>query len=510
MGKKHALSPRVSKSETFSNKTFQDQLQQKANRLLRKKNAHLAIHVWCADSPKGEGITTSLSLFVRGDEPQAAGDKSYKKAYLFSDFFSLPEDLRQDLAVTTSGLIESLIPGYPLSERLELAPIEYCQNILEALEIPLTIEPQALEPTAHLQLLKSKAIAQSWLALKEHQKAPYLIAIDYWQDLATALDGQEDETDGLWWSTYLYSKYILLLTPEEQRTALKDVAELPWLKPKQTQQIAERLVKSGLQRELEDFSSAQQELKQVKALCGAKIPLLWPWFYQNELGRLYSDWGLLTGSRALFSKSEHHLLNALKIFTQDQHPIRWASRQGELGRLYVDWGRLTQTEKLFRQAEQHLIKALSILTQDQHTVWWADCQRQLGFLYRSWGNHTQSEELFRQAEQHLLSALGTFTKDQHLYEWADCQRQFGFLYSAWAQYYINSYDQNNANYYLKQLNRLIRNSLQTVSTLQNNPNLTALWATLICWFALDLANRLLDLQKQYQIKFNDAIRLSAY
>jgi hypothetical protein len=119
---------------------------------------------------------------------------------------------------------------------------------------------------------------------------------------------------------------------------------------------------------------------------------------------------------------QHHIEEALKVFTETSHPIEWAALQWLLG----DYTREGGDEQALRRSIPHLQASQRVFTQQSERYFWASCEINLGDIY---SRLPYTPRNFKRAVAHLESALHVYTSRDFPHEFGLVQMLLGRVYS---------------------------------------------------------------------------------
>jgi tetratricopeptide (TPR) repeat protein len=127
---------------------------------------------------------------------------------------------------------------------------------------------------------------------------------------------------------------------------------------------------------------------------------------------------------------------ALKIYTQEQTPERWATTQDNLGSALRAQGERTAAAdgmRLLGEAVAAFQEALKVHTREQLPQQWAMTQNNLGVALSSQGERRAGADgarLLGEAVAAFREALKVYTREQTPQEWAGTQNNLGFILSS--------------------------------------------------------------------------------
>ena len=115
---------------------------------------------------------------------------------------------------------------------------------------------------------------------------------------------------------------------------------------------------------------------------------------------------------------------ALRVYTEDAEPLRWATTQNNLGNALQDQGNRNagpEGAALLAEAVTAFRAALRVHTEDAHPLAWAGTQNNLGGALGTQGTRIAGPEgaaLLAEAVTTYRAALRVRTEDAHPLDWA--------------------------------------------------------------------------------------------
>ncbi|MEM9474779.1 MAG: hypothetical protein AAGA71_05770 [Pseudomonadota bacterium] len=112
---------------------------------------------------------------------------------------------------------------------------------------------------------------------------------------------------------------------------------------------------------------------------------------------------------------------ALRVRTEDAHPVQWAMTQNNLGNALSNQGTRTAGEDgaaLLAKAVDAYRAALRVRTEDAHPVQWARTQENLALAHEAIADHpttTDPRPALETALSHVEAALTVFDPDHMSY-----------------------------------------------------------------------------------------------
>jgi CHAT domain-containing protein len=150
---------------------------------------------------------------------------------------------------------------------------------------------------------------------------------------------------------------------------------------------------------------------------------------QSQLGmvHLYPTWG--DQQAESLNKAINYFKAALKVQNPENTPTDWAETQARLGMAYADYADYVEQDRSYylEKARECYLDALNVYTQNDHPEDWAWIQKHLGDVYMERIEEERPENI-ESAINCYNAALNVRTKEANPDKWAKTQIALGIAY----------------------------------------------------------------------------------